>query len=295
MSAGGTVADWLRKAEDFLAHREVPEARASAEFLLAETLGTGRAGALARPERQLTAKESHQFWAWTKERGKRLPLAYVLGHQPFFGLKIEVNRDSLVPRPETEELVLECERLVETLGAPAPTILEIGTGTGCVAVALAQLLPRATVFATDVSEKALRLAQRNAIAHHVANRIRFVREDLFSGKQGLRGWADLLVSNPPYIPSAELDRLEPEVRAEPRLALDGGRDGLDALRAIAAAAPKLLKPEGYVALEIGAKQGAAAARLLQGVGLADVSVKKDLQGFDRIVVGRLPRFIVGRP
>lgn len=283
-----TAAEWLEKARLFLEEREVPEARPSAEFLLAETLGVGRGTAVAQGGRVLNEREGHRFWTYVKERGKRLPLAYILGHQPFLGLNIEVTRDSLIPRPETEELVLEAERLMKASGPSRPKILEIGTGTGCVAISLSQLLPEASVFATDVSDKALALAQRNALAHHVANRVRFVREDLFSGKEGLRGWADLLVSNPPYIPTKDLDALEPEVRHEPRLALDGGKDGLDAIRAICASAPKLLKPGGWIALEIEARQGPAVAKLLHLAGFAQVAVKKDAQRRDRIAIGRMP-------
>lgn len=283
-----TSAEWLRKAEEFLDERGVPEARASAEFLMAEALGAGRGAALAQPGRALDAKQAFHFWDMIKERGRRVPLAYILGWQPFLSLRIEVNRDGLIPRPETEELVLECERLVKAGGSPAPKILEFGTGTGCVAIALAQLLPNATVFATDISDKALKLAEKNAIAHHCARRIRFVREDLFSDKTGLRGWADLVVSNPPYIPTKDLDRLEPEVKMEPRLALDGGKDGLDAIRAVVAGAPKQLKPGGWLALEIGAKQGPAVAKLLHAAGLQGVLVKKDAQGLDRVALGRLP-------
>ncbi len=282
-----TVEQWLKKGEDYLIERQVPEPRANVEFLMAEMLGVGRLTAVVQGLRALTVKESHQYWDWIKERGKRQPLAYILGHQPFLGIKIQVTQDSLVPRPETEELVIECERLLKAAKVTAPKILEIGTGTGCVAIALAQLLPQATVFATDLSEKALKLAEKNAIANHVGTRIRFVHEDMFSNKLGLRGWANLLVSNPPYIPTAEIDRLEPEVRAEPRLALDGGKDGLDAVRAITAMAPKLLAPGGLLALEIGSKQGKAVAELLDTAGFSDVQIKKDAAGLERIATGRL--------
>ncbi|UPT73329.1 MAG: peptide chain release factor N(5)-glutamine methyltransferase [Elusimicrobiota bacterium] len=285
MSAG-TVGEWLAKAEKYLDERGVPEARASAEFLMAEMFGVSRPAALLQSARGLTVKETHQYWDWIKWRGKRLPVAYILGHQPFLGIKIEVTRDSLVPRPETEELVLECERLLKKVATPK--ILEIGTGTGCIAIALAQLLPSATIFATDLSKAALDLAQKNAIAQHVGNRIRFVREDLFSDKQGLRGWADLLVSNPPYIPTKDLDGLDPEVQREPRLALDGGKDGLDAVRAIAAMAPKMLKPGGALAMEIGSKQGPAVAKLYASLGFKDIVIKKDLQGLERFAFGLLP-------
>ncbi len=283
-----TVTEWLKKAEAYLNDREVPESKASAEFLMAEMLGVGRLTAVTQGSRELTVKETHQYWDWIKWRGKRFPIAYILGHQPFLGIKIDVTRDSLVPRPETEELVIECERLVKLSKAAAPKILEIGTGTGCIAIALAQLLPSATIFATDLSKSALDLAQKNAIAHHVGNRIRFVREDLFSDKQGLRGWADLMVTNPPYIPTKDLDGLEPEVLKEPRMALDGGKDGLDAIRAITAMAPKMLKPDGILAMEIGAKQGAAVSKLFAAAGLQGVHIKKDAQGFDRFAIGSLP-------
>lgn len=283
-----TVSEWLKKAEDYLEDRGVPEGKASAEFLMAEMLGVGRLTAVSQGSRPLTVKETHQYWDWIKWRGKRFPIAYILGHQPFLGIKIEVTRDSLVPRPETEELVIECERLVIASKAPAPKILEIGTGTGCIAIALAQLLPSATIFATDLSKGALDLAQKNAIAHHVGNRIRFVREDLFSDKQGLRGWADMMISNPPYVPTKDLDGLDPEVQKEPRMALDGGKDGLDAIRAITAMAPKMLKPGGILAMEIGAKQGHAVSKLYAAAGLTGVHVKKDAQGLDRFAIGVLP-------
>ena len=283
-----TVAEWLKKAELYLIDRGVPEPTASAEFLLAEMFGVGRLTAVMQGTRALTVKEQHQYWDWIKWRGKRIPIAYILGHQPFLGIKIEVTRDSLVPRPETEELVIECERLVKLAKTPAPKILEIGTGTGCIAIALAQLLPAATIFATDLSKQALDLAQKNAITHHVGNRIRFVREDLFSDKQGLRGWADLMVSNPPYIPTKDLDGLEPEVLKEPRMALDGGKDGLDAVRAIVAMSPKLLKPGGILAMEIGSKQGPSVAKLFAAAGLQGVVIKKDAQGLERFAIGNLP-------
>ena len=282
-----TVAEWLAKGEALLIERGVPEAKASAEFLMAEMLGVGRGAALLRGRQELSEKQTHQYSTWIRERAKRLPLAYILGSQPFLGIQIAVTRDSLIPRPETEELVLECERLVKSLKVAAPKILEIGTGTGCVAIALAQLLPQATVFATDVSDKALDLARNNALTHHVSNRIRFVREDLFSNKAGLRGWADILVSNPPYIPTMDLDGLEPEVLFEPRLALDGGKDGLDAIRAIVAAAPKMLKPGGYLALEIEARQGAVVAKMLAAAEFQGVMIKKDASGRDRMAIAKM--------
>ncbi|HEX4046808.1 MAG TPA: peptide chain release factor N(5)-glutamine methyltransferase [Elusimicrobiota bacterium] len=282
------VAAALERGDAYLVERGVPEAKASVEFMLAEILGVGRGQVHLRASQELTEKQGHHFQTWLKERGRRVPLAYITGHQPFLGIDIAVTRDSLIPRPETEELVLECERLLRSAKLAAPKILEVGTGTGCVAIALAQLLPQATVFATDVSDKALDLARKNALSHHVSTRIRFVREDLFSGREGLRGWADILVSNPPYIPTKDLDALEPEVKCEPRLALDGGKDGLDAVRAIVASAPKLLKPGGFIALEMEQRQGPAVSKLLHAAGFTGVAIKKDAQGLDRFAIGRLP-------
>jgi release factor glutamine methyltransferase len=272
------VATWLAKGDAYLVARGVPEATPTVEFMMSEVLGIGRAAVHLRAAQELTEKQGHHFQTWLKERGKRVPLAYIIGNQPFLGIKIEVTRDSLIPRPETEELVLECERMLKSAK----------TGTGCVAIALSQLLPQATVFATEVSEKALDLARKNALTHHVSNRIRFVREDLFSGKEGLRGWADILVSNPPYIPTKDLDGLSPEVKCEPRLALDGGKDGLDAVRAIVASAPKVLKPGGFIALEIEHRQGPAVSKLLHAAGFLGAAIKKDAQGLDRFAIGRLP-------
>ena len=281
-----TTSEWLTKAVKYLDERRVPEGRASAEFLLAETLSTGRGNVLAAPSRNLTEKQAFHFWEMIKERGKRNPIAHIIGRQPFLGLDIAVTPDVLIPRPETEELVLECERLVKTSGQPAPKVVDLGTGSGCIAIALAQLLPQATIFATDISDKALKLAEKNAIAHHVGTRVRFVREDLFSDKQGLRGWADLVVSNPPYIPSKDVDKLEPEVLKEPRLALDGGKDGLEAVRAVAKASTKLLKSGGLIALEIGAGQGPAVAAILTEAGYQHVILKKDASGVERFAAAK---------
>lgn len=277
------ATSWLEKAEALLLSKRVPEARASAEFLLASALGVGRAAAVLDGGRRLSDAQRRKFWSWVEQRARRKPLAYVLGSQPFLGLDIEVSPDVLIPRPETEELVLECERLLKDRSAPR--VLEIGTGTGCVAIALAQLCPKAVIFATDVSDKALALAQKNALAHHVGQRVRFIREDLFSDRPGPGGWADLLVSNPPYIPTRELAELEAELRWEPVLALDGGRDGLDAIRAVVRSSARLLKPGGCLALEIGSEQGPAVARLL-AEGFEGVHVRRDASGLDRIAIGR---------
>lgn len=281
------VADWLKKAVSHFASKGVPEAQANSEFLMAHVLKTGRAQARAQGARALPEKQGSHFWHLVLERGRRVPLAYVLGSQPFCGLDIEVTSSALIPRPETEELVEECVALLKDRPSQALHVLEVGTGTGCVAIALAARLPDAVVYATEISREALRLAEKNAGRHQMTRRIRFIQEDLFKAGAAPKRWADLLVSNPPYIPTAEIAKLEPEVLREPRLALDGGKDGLDAVRAIIGSAPRFLKPGGHLVLEIGCDQAAAVRHLLSGSGFAEVMVKKDLQGLDRIAAAKM--------
>ena len=312
-----TAGEWLAKAGAHLAARGVPEAQANAELILSHVLARPRLELRAHASRPMSAREGLRYWSLVLERSKRIPLAYVLGFQEFMGLRFKVRPCVLIPRPETEQLV---EAVIEALAGspgarspsgpssrpgpiPGPHILEIGAGSGCVSVALAVKLPSAVVYATDISKSALDLAEENARAHGVSSRVRFLREDLFKpAKAGSpSGWADVLVSNPPYIPSGEITGLEEEVRKEPYLALDGGRDGLEAISAIVADSPRLLKPGGLLALELGAGQAHAVREILERPGpvlspaaaagssalFTDVRIHKDLQGVERIVTARL--------
>jgi len=291
------VALLLRKGVAYLVERGVSEAEANAEFLMASVLGCGRGVVLASGSRELPWKSQRHYWELVKRRGRRVPLAYVLGTQPFAGLEFKVSPSVLIPRPETEELVERVLVLVRESfpgrggpGRPPINIVELGTGSGCVAVALAKRLPDAVVCACEVSVPALRIAEENARLNGVERRIRFVHEDLFKTRNGSAPrWADVLVSNPPYVPTRELAGLEPEVRAEPVLALDGGRDGLDAIRAIAAEAPGTLRAGGWLVLEFGDGQADRVRGILRACGFADIDVKRDLQGRDRIVLGRLAK------
>jgi release factor glutamine methyltransferase len=264
----------------------VPEPRANAEFIMAEALKAGRTELTLHHQRVPTDKQQRVFWGNVERRGKRIPLAYLLGTQPFMGLEIEVTDGALIPRPETEEVVAEAVSLLKPRAAEALNILELGTGTGCIAVALAASLPQAMVYATDISKPALALAMRNALAHNVERRIRFINEDLFGEDARFKGWADLLISNPPYIPTSQVDRLDPEVLKEPRMALDGGKDGLAALRAIVGAAPRYLKPGGWLVLEMGHDQKDDVMALMDKAGFESRYARKDAQGQDRIAVAR---------
>ena len=282
----GSVGQWLADAVSYLERRGVPEAPANAEFIMAAVLKTRRNEVKLGSAHPLRETQGFHFWELVAERGERVPLAYVLGTQDFMGLEIAVTPDVLVPRPETEELVAQAQLRLGALGVPSPVVLEIGTGSGCIAIALAKTFPAAVVYATEASPAALALAQKNAEAHGLGRRIRFIDEDIFKPAAASAGWVDLLISNPPYIPSAEVASLEPEVRREPALALDGGPDGLDAVRAIAAQASLRLKRGGCLLLEIGCTQGAAVRDILSRSGGQEVEIRKDLQGLDRIAAAR---------
>lgn len=283
MNAG----QWLDKAVAHLTKLGVPEARANAEFIMADTLKAGRTELALHSARVPTDAQQRRFWGLVEKRGKRTPLAYLLGTQPFMGLEIEVSPEVLIPRPETEELVAEAAALLKPREHEALNILELGTGTGCIAVSLAVSLPKSMVYATDISPAALHLALKNAMTHHVDRRVRFIKEDMFGEDARFKGWADLLISNPPYIPTKEIDLLEPEVLKEPRMALDGGKDGLGPLRAIVAMAPRYLKPGGWLVLEIGHDQKNAVLSLMEKAGFPDRYCRKDAQGHDRIAVAKL--------
>jgi release factor glutamine methyltransferase len=279
------IARALLRGAEALSRAGVPEPLANAEFLLAHVLGCKRSRLSAFPGRPLSSAQKRRFGRLVLERGRRTPLAYILGSQPFLGADIRVTPAVLIPRPETEQLVEAAVR-----AAPgARAVLEIGTGSGCAAVALALLYPKAVVVATDVSPRALALAEGNARRNGVHGRVRFLREDLFRPGAPAAPPADLLLSNPPYIRSSELSGLEPEVLREPRLALDGGPDGLGAIRAICASSPGRLGPGGVLALEIGDGQAAAVGEILAGRGFERVEVLKDFQGIERIVLARRPR------
>lgn len=280
------VADWLQKGIAHLESKGVSEAKANAEFLLAHVLKVSRGDVALQSQRAISDKMGNHFWNLVHERGRRVPLAYVLGTQPFYGLELDVSTQALIPRPETEEVVGAAVRLLEPRKNEDLHVVEIGTGTGCIALALASQLPQAIIYATEISPAALQLAERNALKTGLIRRLRLVREDLFKPAAAPKGWADLVISNPPYIPSKDVDELEPEVLKEPRLALDGGPDGLSAIRALVSQAPALLKPGGWLVLEIGWDQGKALLKLFNEQGLDGGAVMRDAQGRDRIAVAR---------
>jgi release factor glutamine methyltransferase len=209
------------------------------------------------------------------------PVSRIVGEREFWGLKFALNGATLDPRPETEMLVADAIATAQT--RPHPRILDLGTGSGAIAIAVAAALPRAQLVATDLAEEALAVARANAERHRVAGRIAFLQGSWWQAVPA-GDLFDVIVSNPPYIASDIIPKLQPEVRLfDPRAALDGGFDGLDAYRAIAAQAARRLVPDGVVLLEIGANQGGTVCRILSRAGFARVEVQKDLAGLDRLV------------
>ena len=213
------------------------------------------------------------------------PVQYIMGSTEFCGLDIKVNEDVLIPRPETEFLVEAAVGLSESRGQKpeAIEILDLCTGSGCIAIALTKKLPDCKIVASDISEKALALAGDNAKIHQ-ARQIEFIKSDLFSD---LKGSFDIIVSNPPYISGSEFTELQEEVLKEPRVALYGGEDGLDFYRKIFNTAGKFLKDGGYIAVEIGYGQAGAVKDICGGArGFKVVNIIKDLSGIDRVVVAK---------
>lgn len=269
----------IDEGERRLAAAGIDTARLDAELLLADAAGASRSEVVAGIADVKPATELYQLHLARREQ--RVPLAYITGRQGFRRIELTVDPRVLIPRPETELLVAVVEA-----GRPCG-ILDVATGSGAVALALADELPDATITAADVSEDALALARANAHALNLDDRVSFVHSDLLAG---VTGRFDAIAANLPYVESAVIDTLQPEVaRHEPRLALDGGDDGLDLVRRLVAQVPSHLKPGGLLALEIGAGQAVETERILRAHGFADTDRHEDLAGIERVVSGSMPR------
>lgn len=283
-----SVAQTLLHATGTLATAGCDTPRLDAEVLLAYVLGQDRAWLYAHPEHILSSPHWSAYQSLVSRRAGREPVAYLTGHQEFFGLDFVVTSDVLIPRPETERLVELALQQMAGLSSPR-VIVDVGTGSGAIAVALAVHLPRACVVATDTSAAALALAGRNAARHGVGDRVRCVQSDLLAPLTG--GYIHLIVANPPYLSQAELAAAPPEVaRWEPRAALDGGREGLDIIHRLLAMATDRLLPSGALLMEIGASQGAQALALARRhFPRASVEIAMDYAKRDRLLVVRCPR------
>jgi release factor glutamine methyltransferase len=275
-----TVLKILQWTTGYFADKRIESARLEAELLLAATLDMDRVGLYVNFERPLDAVELTSFREKVQRRAQREPVQYILGETEFWSLPFSVGPAVLVPRADTEVLV---EEALARFGDSA-TILDVGTGSGAIAIALAHEKPQAQVTALDCSESALEVAGENASRNGVEQRVDFVVGDLAVLPQGP---FDMVVSNPPYIPSGDWQGLMPEVRDyEPRLALDGGDDGLGAYRQLAVQAEKILTPGGWLLVEVGIGQAGDVAALFKAAGLTDVGQRDDYAGISRVVMGR---------
>ncbi len=286
-----TVLPLLEWTEQYLRERSFEESRLNAELLLAHALRLPRLGLYLQFDRPLAASELALFKKLLLRRMTHEPVQYILGETEFMGLPFEVTPAVLIPRPETEELVESAIRWLKSSGKAEGSILEIGTGSGNIAVALGKFLPGARVTSLEESAEALEVARRNCARHGLGN-VEFLRRDVFSPELdgGLDGRVfDAVVSNPPYVPLAEFDLLEPEVRDfEPRHATTDGADGFRFIRRITGLAAGLLRPGGGMFLEIGYGQADAAASIARESGLTGVGVQKDFAGIGRILRGFAP-------
>jgi release factor glutamine methyltransferase len=273
-------ADVVRRASDYLARHGVSSPRETAEALMAMVLATDRAGVYSRAE-ALDAREARMFGRAICQRCAGTPLQHLTGEQPFRRISIEVRPGVFIPRPETEVLV---EAALERLGpAEDPVVVDVGTGTGAVALSIKDERPDARVFATDTSPEAVELASANAL--RLGLEVTVLGGDLFEPIPGeLRGWIDLVVSNPPYVRPEEYEDLPAEVRADPIDALVGG---IDVVESLAEDAARWLRDGGVLAVEIGSSQGADVAKAL-GRSFAHVEIRADLTGRDRVALARRP-------
>ncbi len=281
-----TIASRLQHTRTLLEESgiEAKEASLDAELLARKALGWDRARLLASLNEPEPAGFEEAFSALVARRLRREPIAYIVGRREFWGLDFEVTPDVLIPRPETEFIVEEALRIPGIGKRPCVLAADIGTGSGCVAVALAVSLAAARIVATDLSAAALRVASRNVERHGVGSRVTLVQTDLMAG---LRGPFDLVVSNPPYVPTTSVGGLQHEIRHhEPRQAFDGGMDGLALVRRLLEEASTRLRPGGWLIFEFGYSQedDVEAAAACNGLEVDHVAV--DLQGIPRVAVIR---------
>jgi release factor glutamine methyltransferase len=280
-----TMAEAITRAREALVAAGVPaeEAPGDAEVLARHVLGWDMAKLAASRRDQAPAAFQEQYDALVARRTRREPVSQIVGHREFWGLDFEVTRDVLTPRPETEILV---DAALDVAPRDRPiVILDVGTGSGCIAIALATELPNARVVASDASIAALTVARRNAARHGVAQRIAFLHSALAAPENDV----ELLVSNPPYIPLPDAERLPPEVRDyEPSMALFGGEDGLDMYRALFRGASNSVTAAGRVIVEVGYDQAQVVREIAEREGWMLETVNKDLQGIPRTLVFHRP-------
>lgn len=272
-----TFREILMTAKDYLKQHEVADADVDAWYLLAHVFRINRADYYLHCDDEVLESQVQTYMQLVSQRAKHIPLQHITGTQEFMGLEFEVTSDVLIPRQDTEILVEEVLKVCNQ-----KSVLDMCTGSGCIIISLAKLGNIAKAVGVDLSEKALQVAKRNAAKHKL--NVEFIQSNLFDHIDGV---FDIVVSNPPYIPTEEIQNLMPEVRDhEPVMALDGDQDGLTFYRRITSEAKKHLSRNGYLFFEIGYNQGRDVTEILEKAGFTDIKIIKDLSGLDRVVFGR---------
>ena len=280
------LRDSLTSAVNRLTAANVPSPRMNAELLLMFTLGCDRAYLFAHPERELCASEQTHYDEALAERERGVPAQYITGHQEFWGMDFIVTPAVLIPRPETEHLIETVLQLVGVGRSPSPAafrLIDVGTGSGCIALALAKELPHAEIHATDISSTALEIARANAARHQLERRVQWHQTDLLQGFEP--NSFDFVVSNPPYVGESEEDQVQLEVRKfEPRQAVFAGATGLEVIERLISQARSTLQPGGRLVMEISGTIAEGVSHLLSG--WSDVQITNDLQGISRVASAR---------
>ena len=278
-----TRREALKRARELLARHRVEDAALEAELLLRHTLKIDRAQLLSEPECELKQKQTDTYKTFIKRRIKGEPSAYITGHREFFGLDFYVDKHVLIPRPETELLVEQT--ILHAKQYMNPVIVDVGTGSGAIAVSLAKNLPDAEIYAVDISKTALKVAGRNCLAHGVEDRVQLLRGDLL---ESVPAQVDIIVANLPYVLTADVPLVN-TAGFEPSLALDGGADGLDVVKRLCQQAKDRLNPGGCLLLEIGLGQSQRTSDILQELyPVANIEIMSDLNGIARVVCLTLP-------
>lgn len=294
-----TVLKIIQWTTEYLKGKGIENPRLDSEVLLSHLLKFDRVGLYLNYDRPLSKEELSSFREMLKRRGGREPLQYITGRQEFWSLDFKVTPDVLIPRPETEILVEEAIKVVggqwSVVSENRPLILDLCTGSGCIAISLANELKDAVVYAADASDAALKVARENAEINGVQDRVTFLKGDLYEAIENRPRTTDhrpllfdLIVSNPPYIKTGDIPNIQPEVRDyEPRIAVDGGQEGLDFYKRIISGAPHYLLSGGWLMVEVGEGQATAVSEMMKDSGSFEpASTVKDLAGIERVVKGK---------
>jgi release factor glutamine methyltransferase len=277
------IKELLNRSDQFLAERGIESSRLDVEVLMADLLDMERINLYVKYDYPLKNNEIDKYREMIKKRAQRTPVAYITEKKEFMSLEFKVTEGVLIPRPDTENLV---EAVIEHCSQNEiknPQIIDVGTGSGAIAVSLAHYIEDAKVVGVDISPSALKIARHNMEKHKLSERMSILKSDLLTEfiKREIKG-IDIIVSNPPYIAKAEMDELSPEVKKEPKTALEAGEDGLDYYRSLIPQSEKIIKNGGKIFLEIGYQQ-AEAVKNLFGANWTEIEVKKDYSENDRIV------------